>query len=262
MAKDISPGASSVKRKSEKPFLSFRRFVDRPSTPFIDEVAKHLRETAAPEIHEALYRNSISKDATFFILREVELDGRKRQDGGNAPCPMCATNKFLKGALVYIPKMQCCAVIGHCCASKQVKADADREFKWRRKRDHEEGYLLDNLTLVPARLQVLEDLKPVAVEVRRLYRQFRNQASKVQYQLRQVRRNHGGQLILEEIIRGGEDDVDNDYTGPAGFRGRGNIETREHNFGTMAGGLATIKNYDPVKELDTLIRQLGSIDTI
>jgi hypothetical protein len=252
--------ASSVKRVPEKPSLPYRRFVDRPSTIFVNAVVKELKEHARPEWIDALYRNQISKNVTFFKLREIELDGKKRNE--HAPCPMCSSNRFLRGAFIYIPTMQCCAVIGHCCADKEAQAAADREFRARNKRDYEETYLLENLCLVPARLQALEALKPAVVEARRLYRQFRKEASKVQFQLRQVKRNYGGRLLLHEIIRGGEDDEDNDYVGPSGFRGRGNTETREHIFGTMDGSIATINNYDPVKELETVIRQLSSIDEV
>jgi hypothetical protein len=258
-----SPSASSVKRSSEKSVLPFRRFVDRPTTPYIDALMKFLRETASPELHEDLFRNPIAKEVQFYILRKVHLDGKRRPSGDNAPCPMCSTNKFLSGALVHIPELQCCAVIGHCCAGKDAQAAADREYRERKKRDHEEGYLLENLTLVPARMKVLDELRPVAIDARRLYREFRKGASKVQHQLRQVRLNHAGRLVLQEIIRGGEDDEPNDYVGPAGFRSRGaDIETRDHDFGLLAGGIATIKNYDPVAELDWIIRQLGSINEV
>src|SRR6187200_1371652 len=113
MATDTNSNASRVSRVTKDSSLPFRRLADRPSTVFVETVLKELRDKASPELIEELYRNPIPKDVQFFILRQVELDGLKRPNGDNAPCPMCMPNKFLRGALIYIPVMQCCAVIGH-----------------------------------------------------------------------------------------------------------------------------------------------------
>jgi hypothetical protein len=248
-----SAGASSVKSKAEKSTLPFRQFKDRPTAVFVDSIMTQLRETAQPELIEDLFRNAIPKDVKFFTIRpDIVINGKKRPEGDHAPCPMCSPNKFLRGSLIYIPSMQCCAIIGHCCAGRESRAAAAREYTWRTKRDHEESYLLNNLALVPARMKVLQELEPVCMEARRLYRRLRKDCPKIQHQLREVRRNHGGHLVLTEIIRGGEEDENNDYAGPAGFKGRSSdIETREHDFGIFAGATATVKNFDPVQDLNT-----------
>lgn len=264
MVEGKNADASGEKRRFDAEILPWRQFKDWPSEIFIREVLDWIYQSGYPERHEALFRNKIQKDATFYILRpDVTIDGKKRL-GDSAPCPMCTSNRFLTGSLVYLPSMQCVAFIGHCCADKKTRADAAREFRLRSRQKHEEDYLLDNLLLIPARLAALEVIRPAAIEARRLYRQFRRDASRVQFQLRQIRRNYGGRLILSEIIRGGEDAVGTDYVGPAGIKGHGatNIETREHDYGLLAGDLITVKNFDPVKELDTLIRQLSSIDSV
>lgn len=68
--------------------------------------------------------------------------------------------------------------------------------------------------------------------------------------------------MLSEIIRGGEDGEDEDYVGPAGFGRHGRVETREHDFGLMSGALAVINDYQPVKDLEMIIRQLESVQCI
>lgn len=260
MAVGAKPSASSVKSKSEKLILPFRRFVDRPLESFVHEVLEWLRISAMPEAHEALFRNSIPKDVKFIILRkDVVLDGTKRPDGDNAPCPMCATNKFLRGSLVYVPEMQCCAFIGNCCADSKSRAEAERDFRQRSRQDYEDNYLLDGLPLISDKLDALNSLMPAAKEAQRMYRQFRRGASLVQHQLRQVKRTFGPRLVVSEML--GDEDERLDYHGPAGFRG-GTLKTREHDFGPMEGELAIIKDYKPVNELEHLIRQLSSIDPI
>src|SRR5205085_1967341 len=111
-------GTTMAKRAAqsdrEPEVLPFRLVRDWPTSIFIDEVLAHLRERAEPETCELLFRNRIAKTTKFLIVRRVELDGKKRPEGDRAPCPMCTANRFLSGALVYIPDMQCCAVIGHC----------------------------------------------------------------------------------------------------------------------------------------------------
>src|SRR3981189_2522246 len=55
---------------------------------------------------------------------------------------MCTPNRFLTGSLVWFPDLQFCAFIGNCCANDDVLAEAEKERKWRERRDDEETYLL------------------------------------------------------------------------------------------------------------------------
>lgn len=257
MAKAVKASASSV--SEFKPILPFQRQLGWPTAIFIDDVMQHLRRTSQPETHEGLFRNRIAKDVEFYIIRpDIELDGRHRPAGDNAPCPMCATNKFLKCSLIYVPSLQCCAVIGHCCADKNARALAADEYRRRNRRDHEEGYLLHGLPVVEKRLEVLRGMMPAAQEALQVYRKFRKDAVKIHSALRQSRYNYGGRLVLVEVLKGEK----TGHIGPDGFKRGAELRTREHDFGLLAGGIATTQDYNPVKELDTLIRQLGSMDTI
>jgi hypothetical protein len=246
---------------SSKPELPWRPFRDRPTGVWIDETVARIKETAQPELIESLYRNHIPKDARFRVLKHlITVEGTKRPEGDHCPCPMCTPNRFLTGSLVWFPDLQFCAFIGNCCANDDVLAEAEKERKWREKRDSEEDYLLAALPLVAPKVIVLESLKPVALEAVRAYRKIRNTLPLVHEQLRKMKQHHGGQLTLTEIIRGESEENDN-YFGPAGFKGRGKdgVETRDHTFGTFSGHIAVIKDYNPTKELETIHRKLMSV---
>lgn len=246
---------------SDTNLLPWRPFNDRPLGIWIDETVARIKETAQPELIESLYRNHIPKSARFRVLKHlITVDGTKRPEGDSCPCPMCTPNRFLTGSLVWFPDLQCCAFIGNCCANDDVLAEAEKERKWREKRDSEESYLLEALPLVAPKLTVLESLKPVALEAVRSYRKFRNTLPQVHDQLRKMKQHYGGQLTLTEIIRD-ESEENDDYFGPNGFKGRGKdgVESRDHTFGTFSGHIAVIKDYNPVKELENIHRSLLSV---
>jgi hypothetical protein len=250
-----------VKSSSADTNLPWRPFNDRPTGIWIDETVARIKETAQPELIESLYRNRIPKDSKFRVLRHlITVDGAKRPEGDSCPCPMCTPNRFLTGSLVWFPELQCCAVIGNCCANDDVLAEAEKEWKWRQRRDSEEDYLLAALPLVGQKLEILESLKPVAFEAMRSYRKFRNTLPVVHEQLRKIKQQYGGQLTLVEIIRD-ESQENDDYFGPAGFKGRGKdaVETRDHTFGLFSGHIAVIRDFNPSKELEDINRSLTSV---
>jgi hypothetical protein len=247
---------------SEVKLLPWRPFKDRPLGIWVDETVERIKETAQPELIESLYRNhDIPKGARFRTLRHlIAVTGTKRPKGDSCPCPMCTPNRFLTGSLVWFPELQFCAFIGNCCANDDVLAEAEKERKWRERRDDEETYLLAVLPLVGQKLTVLESLKSVALEATRSYRKIRNGVPLVHDQLRKIKQEYGGQLTLTEIIRD-EAKENDDYFGPAGFKGRGKdaVETRDHTFGSFTGHIAVIKDYNPIKELETMHRKLMAI---
>jgi hypothetical protein len=263
MANGKTAVSSTLKRKTDSTTLPWRQFKDRPTQIWIDETVQRIKESSVPEGIDSLYRNQIPKDAKFRTLKHlITIDGKKRPKGDNCPCPMCTPNRFLTGSLVWFPDLQFCAFIGNCCANDDVLAEAEKERKWREKRDTEESYLLAALPLVGPKLAVLYKLKPVALEAVRAYRKIRTGVPLVHDQLRKVKQEYGGQLTLTQIIRDEQDEND-DYFGPAGLKGRGKdgIETRDYTFGSFTGHIAVIKDYNPVKELETMNRKLLAIAT-
>lgn len=170
-------------------------------------------------------------------------------------------NRFLTGSLVWFPDLQFCAFIGNCCADADVLAEAEREWKYREKKRLDEDYLLAALPLVAQKRAILQTLRPVALEAVRAYRKFRNTLPQVHDQLRQMKHRYGGQLTLTEVIRDESDEEESDYHGPAGFKGRGKdaVETRDHTFGSFTGFTAVVRDYNPLKDLETIQRKLASV---
>jgi hypothetical protein len=85
----------------------------------------------------------------------------------------------------------------------------------------------------------------------------------IHQRLRHLKAQQGGRLRLVEILRSAEEEDESDYTGPAGFRGRGRgkVETRDVEFGTVDGQTAVLKDYNPIKELNEIVRVLDSFDS-
>lgn len=236
----------------------YRRFATSPSGIFIKEVVEHIRATGRPETFKGLYHGKIPKDAKYSILWKIQIDGKKRLGGDMAPCPMCTPNRFLDGVLAWFPNLQIAAVIGHCCADHANQAE--REFKKSETKRQQEDYLLAALPHLDSKIDVICHLQPAATEALRIYRSFRKRSSGIQRHLRQVKQSTGGRLRVTEILWSKEHEEDRDYFGPAGFRGRSGseVETRDHELGTLRGMTAVIGDYNPVSELENIRRQLES----
>jgi hypothetical protein len=125
MANGDDAVSSAVKRQTtDKLQLPWRPFRDRPSGIWIDETVRQIKENAEPERIESLFRNQIPKVAKFRTLKHlITMDGKKRPNGDNAPCPMCTPNRFLTGSLVWFSDLQFCAFIGNCCANDDLPAE-------------------------------------------------------------------------------------------------------------------------------------------
>lgn len=168
---------------------------------------------------------------------------------------MCQPNKFLKGSLVWLPELKCCAVIGHCCADSEVMREAKRAFEQKRQFDFEESHLLANLPLVTQQIAALKALRPAAEEARRVRRLFKRDAPSILSHLRTLKVRYFGELVLSEETSEKEQ---KQYVGPAGFRSQAPA-VREITIGRMVGLAALEKEFDPVKMIDHMIRQLESM---
>jgi hypothetical protein len=254
--------ANLITNPSQPDAPPYRPFPDRPSGTFVQEVAEKIKETGQPELVVGLYRGKIDRSANFRILRKIQIDRKKRPNGDMAPCPRCGReDHFLEGVLAWFHQLQFCAVIGHCCATHVALDAAEREFKWREKRDYEETYLLEGLPKLATKHDALTMLRSPCGEAIKLYRQFRREAPAIHQHLRQLKAQRGGHLVLTEVLRGGElDEEDNDYVGPAGFRGRGGlqVETRDIDLGFIEGQTAVARDFNPMKKLDNTDRVLMS----
>jgi hypothetical protein len=221
---------------------------------FENEVRAHVRKTGQPETFEALFHGRIAKTEPFIILSRIDIDRRKRPEGDKAPCPMCQPNKFLHGYLCWFHERRLAAVIGHCCADKDVAAAAERRFRAERDRKHEEDYLMVALPLVGQKLDALKVVRRSADEALRLYRKMRG-AKSVHAALREIAHD-GGRLILHEEVGEAVKVVG----GPDNFRRKGKIEFRQVDLGKLDGLTATLTNYNPVKEHEWIERTLEPLN--
>lgn len=225
---------------------TYRCFSDRPPPSFVDAVRAHIARTGQPETFVDLHPGPIRRDEPFHKLAKIRVPQEKRPDGDMAPCPMCRPDKFLEGWLVYFFELRAAAFIGHCCASHDTRAEADREWAERQTRDREEGYLLAVLPKLDDWLTTLDGVRAPIEEAQRFFRAFRREGATFYQALRTIRAN-GGRLVATEIIRRAESG------GPTGMRTRGSsVQTRDVDFGTLSGMTAVLSDYHPARTLDEI----------
>ncbi|MGA0530779.1 hypothetical protein [Hansschlegelia sp. KR7-227] len=232
---------------------TYRKFDDKPDPGFSQKVRDHVAQTGRPETMAELYHGAISPDERFRIVCEITVNQRKRPEADKAPCPMCTPNRFLKGRLCWFPEKRFAAVIGHCCASRENSAEAERIYKHEQLEIADHNYLLTVLPAVPRMLAAIEELKITAVEARRLHRQFASKGGEVQRILRAVGKDVG-RLVVPEVIER------KFGSGPAGFRGTSGVQTRDVSFGYLRGLTVLQSKFDPVAKLERLERELRLLD--
>jgi hypothetical protein len=227
-----------------------------PSTILQDQWTKFIADTGQPELIPALEHGPIPKDTKYSILRKVHIDRKKRPNRDLAPCPMCTKNRFLHGSLVFLYELGVSAVIGHCCADHVDIAE--REYKAWRLQYWQEDYLLAALPYVAEKMETINQLRPFAEELQRIYRKIRRDASAFHGTLRNLKDRNNARISLFEDVEG---DDDHDYVGPAGFTGgRSKRGAREIFFGALRGTTMAIRDYRPVVELDDVQRNLAVFD--
>jgi len=261
MAAALQSDRLNVGNSSDAKEHAARRFRDDPTSLFVDAIADHIKRTGEPETAPGTYKGAIDRGARYRILRPVDIDRRKRPQGDMAPCPMCTSNRFLRGVIAYFMDLGFVAVIGHCCA--EHAEDAERTFKTEELKRRQEDFLLLALPALGAKRESLGRLRGLASEAQSVYRKFRKAAPGLHQHLREVAGHHRGRLVLYEILSTADEEIPTeDYVGPAGFRGRGRLstETRDHDFGILDGLVATLRDYAPQRELDDAIRTADSFD--
>lgn len=161
---------------------------------------EHIKLTYSPETFPGLYWGRLSKNEPFEIIHQFAVDRKKRPEGDYIPCPMCRKReKFLEGSLVFIFARQCIAIIGHDCASAEVKHAALSKKKQDDERRQHEDFLMSRLVHVPGMLRELQALEEIATEIEGIFHTFRTGAPTIQKALRQVRKA-GGDYILTEMV--------------------------------------------------------------
>lgn len=237
-------------RLAESDGPSFELFETMPARVYIDRVRAHVAQTGLPETFPGLHPGPIAKDEPFKILSPISVPRDRRSAGDKAPCPMCQTNKFYEGKLVYFFQLRAVAIIGHCCASALTRNAALLEYEQREARERAEEYLLDWLPKVSHIRSRALAMLPAAREAQRVYGRFRKEAGRFHQALRRAIRG-GGELTVTEVI-GSTGNV-----GPAGMRTSGSsVQTRDIRFGIMAGEAVVAARCSILSDLEQCIAAL------
>lgn len=229
---------------------TYRIFTTPPLRIFHEYVIAQIKQHHQPELIPELRHEPIDKTAKFDILCDVDIDPSKRPEQDLAPCPMCQPNKFIHGRLCYFPELQCCAIIGHCCADQKQRNDAEKRFRARQERDWQETYFMSALPLVPRKLEILAQVRPMAEEALRLHKKFHREAHELMRLLRESMRASGGRLRVqfEVELKAAVNDL------PGAGRFERLIDAND--YGVLDGLTALRPKYDPVGELDAMTTPL------
>lgn len=229
---------------------TYRHFKTKPLPAFSDQIRAHIKEHGQPELIPELYQDRIDRNEYFEIVCEIDIDPLRRAEADLAPCPMCQPNKFLHGRLCWFPRLEACAIIGHCCANKEHSAAAERRFKEASVLKWQEDYFLAALPLVPEKLKILGAMTLKAEEAQRLHRKMRKDAKPLWMRLRDATKG-GGRLQVNFEIEREATGTD----GPRGFgRNKAVFDTRE--YGVLDGSVAIRAQYDPIGELEAMSSKL------
>lgn len=236
---------------------SYRIFKSTPLPAFAEQIRAQLKAHHQPELIPELWHEPIDPNEEFDILGHVSVDPSKRPEQDYAPCPMCQPNKFIHGRLCYFPRLQACAIIGHCCADQQQRAGAERRYREQRARDFHEEYFLRALPLIPRKLEIIQAVRPKAEEALRLHKKFHKEAHRLMTLLREVAKDNGGRLRVqfEVELKAAINDKSE------GIRFERLIDAND--WGVLDGLTALRSKYDPVLELDAMAKALehGNVGT-
>lgn len=236
---------------------SYRIFKSRPLPAFAEQVRAQIREHNQPELISELRHGPIARNEEFDILCEISIDPGKRPEQDLAPCPMCQPNKFIHGRLCYFPGLQCCAIIGHCCADKKQRDSAERKFRETSARDWQEEYFLNALPLIPQKLEIIAAVRPKAEEALRLHKKFHKDANRLMHLLRGIAKDNGGRLRVQFEVE--LKSAVNDKS--SGIRFERLVDAND--YGVLDGLVALRSKYDPVLELNAMETALtkGNVGT-
>ncbi len=221
----------------------FRRFQDRPTKLFVDEVCAHIAKTGQPETHIALYRKHIPADEPFHRLAKVSINTHIRPSGDRAPCPMChSTNKFKDGWLVYLHQLGATAIIGNECATSENQAAADREWDVTQQRELDENYLLKAVPNLESWILGIDRLASVADAATDVARKLRIEGKDFFDRLRKARAD-GGRLKVTQVLEPNAE-------GPRGLRtSSSTLETVDYDVAQLLGSQIVNPSFAPSKLL-------------
>jgi len=238
---------------------TFRVYPKEPGPFLYRELLDFTKRTARPEEFPGLHPGPILPDEPFIILGNIDVDKSRRPAGDLIPCAMCTPNRFLSGKFIYVPRLQCVTIIGHCCADKETLESAEDAFDAKRQRQREEDFLLNAWPVVTNKIFCVDAVRPIATEARRLHRILHRRVAHVQTYIHDLRRE-GGELsiTIHERPRDNDNNDEDERVGPSGFK-RKVERIRIERFGTLQGFTVSLANYEPDCELSSIATRLSQL---
>lgn len=234
----------------------FQRVTWPAPRDLVDRICAHIAANGEPETLAELHPGPIGKDEPFLIVRELSIPRGRRADGRMAPCPMCQPNKFLEGRLVWFTQLEALAAIGHCCAGRDTRLAAEREYRAREAKARAEDFLLQALPGLAAIRADCASLAPRVDATQMVFNRFRNGGAAFQRALRQATKGSGILSVAEIVgprLQGG----------PSGLRTAGStVETRDVSFGILSGPAAVASRCQIGAELTAVSGLLDGLPMI
>lgn len=250
----MASAAADFPRDPTQPL--YRQYLKEPAPGLHQELLEFSKQTAHPEEFPGLHPGPIPRDEPFVILGNIDVEKSRRPSDDRIPCAMCTPNRFLHGKFIYVPRLQCVTIIGHCCADKDTLDNAVKTFDAKIKAQSEENYLLKALPLVGAKLQALATALPKANEAKRLHKLLHRNAPHIVDYLRGIRRENGALVVSAEAQV--DDEVER-FAGPAGFRRNETERHRTTQIGILRGLCVSLGSYEPDFELTTIRQALAEV---
>lgn len=205
-----------------------------------------IHNGGAPEDYSNLDFGPISKKAKFEIIEHFEVSKKSRYGRELLPCAMCSRNKFLRGALIWIPERESIAIIGNCCADPANQAKADINYNKRKAKDFAEAYLLENIPSVRSRMWAIGPVEQVALGQEKLHKALRRNYPVLLKELGAAKRENCEMYRFEDIRAS---------SSVAEFT-KGGLRTARTSFGRFQGKTAVLSSYRPSQKINIIKNRL------
>jgi hypothetical protein len=233
---------------------NYLEFPKEPGPWLRQQLLGFTRKTARPEQFPGLHPGPIPADEPFVILGNIDVEKSRRPAGDRIPCAMCTPNRFYQGKFIYVPRLRCVTIIGHCCADKEVLDSANQVFDAKQKLQSQENYLLKAQPLTTAKLAVLKATESKVFEVKRLHKALKRGAEHIVEYLRNIKRE-GGRLTVDVPLMAANDA---EWIGNLTNQDVSRYKTIE--IGTLKGLAVSLAKFEPERELASMRQVLTMLN--
>lgn len=235
----------------------FGPYLTKPGRDVEEQLRQHIGATGMPETFRGVLLRPLPEGANpELVLRNVQIDRKKRPDGQMAPCAECSPKhpKYLNGGVLWCPEDGYLRPFGCDCVERRMGAAAYREMQQRRsqvedERDADE-FLLENWALIEPLRAFVESLTSIAGALETAREQIDGRVRGWRTNVRDATKGTPDQLVLLRQRRVERDDA-GERVGPRGF-GTGDYETVPEVVGPFVGRTFVSRTFDPRQEVTRL----------